>query len=821
MSKAFLSHNSFDKDFVEKVFDRLGAARAVYDKATFKKNCDLASQIREGLEDADVYVLFLSKSALASNWVTNEIDIASELKTKWKINKFLIFQLDDTNWSLLPKWMSRYVISCPPSPEHVALRIQDELRLGVREELVCFGRDLDVRRLTEEILERDLTSFLFLSGPNGIGRRTLASAVYRNLFKEVSNHNFIIELDDYADIDLVYRNILTYSSNWRAFELVQSVRDFGSLEKSLKIKALAKLIFDITVGFRQILIFDLGKGGFDINGTLIEWISLLMKHLPKGDYPYVIFLANRYAGGKTHDHGLFYSVDPLGEADSRYLFKLLLNGTGVKFPSKVERDHVESCLVGHPGLIATVVNYLRLNPNYKPTRTHNNIVLLINAEVERMLQDFLISRPSVERYVALFAEAYIISYEEIINISEHFSEIIGCVDILVDAGFVTYRDGFYQLAPYIQRYAQTISQKHFESLGEIRKILFDSTGGIESTDFVPMHLLDSRIVGHFISNVPIAGYLRNLVMPAQLLKAAKKHYDLKSYVIASSLAYEAFDLKDKLSENGMIEAWRLIGLSAIRTNSASDFDFFEAQYKSLPAIDKRESVYCFAHGFLHRYKGNLRDALEWFKKIEFLKLADQHVYRELAYIYAFEGTYNEATRCISKAISLAQINSYILDVQAFVLIEMYRRAKGADLGVEIEGCLQKLSNADTREGTTFYQNRSSMWDIVGNGRGEILQQTFARRSSLPIHARTALLDLLSAKGKIGQYEELGKELARSIRETGNQLAEIEKARVDVRHLAMTGQTSDARILLGKYRNRFTAICCLNLEQEINFGVSVK
>lgn len=54
MSKAFLSHNSFDKDFVEKVFNKLGAARAIYDKVTFKKNCDLSEQIRDGLEDADI-----------------------------------------------------------------------------------------------------------------------------------------------------------------------------------------------------------------------------------------------------------------------------------------------------------------------------------------------------------------------------------------------------------------------------------------------------------------------------------------------------------------------------------------------------------------------------------------------------------------------------------------------------------------------------------------------------------------------------------------------------------------------------------------------
>ncbi|QNB17045.1 TIR domain-containing protein [Paraburkholderia tropica] len=114
MNKAFLSHNSFDKDFVGAVFDRLGALQSIYDKETFKRNCDLAEQIREGLYDSKVYVLFLSRAALDSGWVRNELDLANELKTKWQIKEFLIFQLDDTNWSDLPAWASRFVVSCPP-----------------------------------------------------------------------------------------------------------------------------------------------------------------------------------------------------------------------------------------------------------------------------------------------------------------------------------------------------------------------------------------------------------------------------------------------------------------------------------------------------------------------------------------------------------------------------------------------------------------------------------------------------------------------------------------------------------------------------------
>ena len=128
MSKAFLSHSTFDKDFVDLVFDRLGSGKCVYDKVTFRKNSDLARQIREGVEGCDVYVLFLSAPALKSGWINAELDLASELKSQWKITKFLVFQLDNTPWTELPHWMGRYLLSSPKSPGHVVLRILDELR---------------------------------------------------------------------------------------------------------------------------------------------------------------------------------------------------------------------------------------------------------------------------------------------------------------------------------------------------------------------------------------------------------------------------------------------------------------------------------------------------------------------------------------------------------------------------------------------------------------------------------------------------------------------------------------------------------------------
>lgn len=81
--------------------------------------------------------------------------------------------------------------------------------------------------------------------------------------------------------------------------------------------------------------------------------------------------------------------------------------------------------------------------------------------------------------------------------------------------------------------------------------------------------------------------------------------------------------------------------------------------------------------------------------------------------------------------------------------------------------------------------------------------------------------MLSSKGKDVQFNELSREIERHIRETKNQLAAIEKARIEIRHLSVHGQVAEARVLLLRYRDRFTGHCVQNLESEISFQEATK
>ncbi|WP_345956392.1 TIR domain-containing protein [Pseudomonas fulva] len=801
MSKAFLSHNSFDKDFVAEVFSQLGAAKAVYDAETFKKCCDLPQQIREGLEDSDVYVLFLSKTSIQSGWVTAEQDLAFELRAKWKIKSILIFQLDDTGWEHLPSWATKYVVSCPPSPAHVALRISDELRTSKRTENLCYGRDDEKKRLNMAAIDADtVPTHLILSGPTGIGRKTLAEDFYTTLYKHLSPHKIIITYGEHEDIFVLYRKLLGHSAHWRKTDLIEKLSEFSELSPRRQVEAIARIITTITVQFNQVLILDMGTNALGSDDQPLEWLTDLLSRLETKSYPYLVILTNRHF---RSDNGIYHQVKALDEENSLYLFKILLQQHEITFPSPNEKKLVETSVIGHPGLITAVVTYLRHNPRYRPNKTQTTILQIINTQVEKMLLDFINEDKEHEKAVALFGDAYIISYAEITGMMSHWPGLEDSVDKLIEAGFVTVRDSYYQLVPYLQRYAQRIGERLVSELNEARKILLSLEETSDNNPFIFTEILDARIIEHLVSGTPLPDHMSGLVMPALQIKAAKKEYDLRNYKNSSHLAKEAYPQARKLSSNGLLEAWRLIGLCAARLADEVDLDYFLKEEPKLPLSKRKSATLHFVLGLKERLQGNLKAALPSFIRCYEAGDIDSHVCRELSYIYAFDGLLDEATNYVKQARQLAPSSPYIIDIEAFILIERYRQKRDPQLLSDLDECLERLAGADLRDGKKFSQIRSSMRDILTNDGTESLIRIYNNRTALPIHTKISLLSALSTKGKLEQFSRLNTEVQDALRNKANKLAEIELAKIRIIHFAHNNEIDEARQILQRYRRKFT------------------
>ena len=95
MSKAFLSHSSHEKELVKRVADKLGIFHVTLDQYDFHPGEKNISEIEKGIRRSDIFVLFISESALQSPWVEKEIEIVKSMISQNQTKKFLPFIVDD------------------------------------------------------------------------------------------------------------------------------------------------------------------------------------------------------------------------------------------------------------------------------------------------------------------------------------------------------------------------------------------------------------------------------------------------------------------------------------------------------------------------------------------------------------------------------------------------------------------------------------------------------------------------------------------------------------------------------------------------------
>ena len=105
--KAFLSHSTADKSFVLDVFNRLGAAQAELDAVTFEKAILNVEAIQMALKASQIFVLFVSKNSVDSNFVSFESRAAMEALASGSLKKLLIVCIDDVSLARIPDFLKQ------------------------------------------------------------------------------------------------------------------------------------------------------------------------------------------------------------------------------------------------------------------------------------------------------------------------------------------------------------------------------------------------------------------------------------------------------------------------------------------------------------------------------------------------------------------------------------------------------------------------------------------------------------------------------------------------------------------------------------------
>lgn len=178
MPRAFLSHSTDDKTYVEEVAQRLGRHRARIDTHSFRPGEDFRDAIRRTLDESEVLVLFVSRTSLASSWVKFELEEAELRSLRGRLRRALAIFIDGpVDASALPQWLAQLKAVQHATPGHSARTIESLLLASAPEaQRPMLGRNEDLQRGVRKITSGEPPPRLFIiSGLEGIGRRSYLS----------------------------------------------------------------------------------------------------------------------------------------------------------------------------------------------------------------------------------------------------------------------------------------------------------------------------------------------------------------------------------------------------------------------------------------------------------------------------------------------------------------------------------------------------------------------------------------------------------------------------------------------------------------------
>lgn len=301
--KAFLSHSSKDKlSYVKIVAEKIGLDKIHYDEFTFEKGEKSLDEILLALDSTDIFVLFISNSSLNSEWVQREITEANQRLEKKEIDKIYPIIIEDGitfEDDRIPKWLKEeYNIKPIRKPTVAARNILQKLmelswvkhpQLEERHNL-CIGRNQELeafeQRIDDFLINKPST--IFISGLNGIGRRTfLSEALSKTRLKKKSYKPSLIYMDSNSSIE----DFILKLNDLGILDLGDDVLSLSDKSIDYKIDLVIKILDELFESKEIIYVFD---DGCLVNHqrTIADWFTQIIEKI---DYKHpILCCASKY-----------------------------------------------------------------------------------------------------------------------------------------------------------------------------------------------------------------------------------------------------------------------------------------------------------------------------------------------------------------------------------------------------------------------------------------------------------------------------------------------------------------------------------------------
>jgi len=709
-AKAFVSHSSADKPFVEQVIQPVSAARWEIDSHTFEDGKYSAGEITAALSRSNLFVLVASAHSMASAWVKSELEIAQHLLYAGKLGGIVVFIIDGTPADELPDWLRMHVFIRTSSPVRVANLIRSKLveldtKLGVKPkpyvQRIKLQGELE-RRIADL---RSPIQAIYLSGIDGIGKRAVGTKTLEPLFPGRDIAGIEISVADGEGILEAYRKIYFAWRRPTAAEARALLDESAALGQVELVERTCELLGQIDEQKMFVwLRFDYDI--LDDDGNLQPDLDALLKALPN-KRPTLVICAKRLPrpGARRHLENVgFFKVEGLTEDESDRVWTFALEHLGFDDLEPKFLSFLRGEVSGHPAMIWTAAEYVASSGRAAVEANPRELMEALRGLSISLVEGLALS-PTVKKLLALFDEFNAIDPTDLLEVcGGNDQEVADSVTRLLSLGLLESEGDHLRIASYFRRarFRKQFAGETDEFVADARRRLLGITANYKDEDDISFETIDVAVFNSIALGKPVSVLFgERAVVGSHYLRVARSTYDRERYADTVRFAMSALDKRQTLTNEAVVETLRLLGMASVRIADVEGLSHALEELKKIGTNQAARHVH-FIQGFEHRWNGNYERAEAEFVEVLKFNARDTHALRELAQLLVGREEYQEAERYARDALERNPGNPFILDVLIQCLVERGKQnLQRLANDEELDDLFAQLQIADRREQSDF------------------------------------------------------------------------------------------------------------------------
>ena len=766
--KAFLSHSSKDKGFVENVVTVLRPGTYELDAQTFDFGLINSQAIIKALESCDLYCLFLSSQSVNSSYVDFETLLGVEFFASGRISGFLAICLDEDAFKKASK-NARYfnVVRKGLSAESAARLIQGHLISAANEHSAQYhpfiGREDEMKSLIQQVSnhERPPSKALYLSGNFGSGRRTIAKHFYNSYYPQVGQVFPVISIESFAGLEELHRTILTtLRPTATATEFLREIERFNASSSEERVELVARHLNDLLPAREAAFLLDNG-GLLADSGSLVQEMDAVLQHLDASPHPPVVFISPRMIPKRfrrSEDDISYQAVKSLAREATEQVISLITKGYGIKVSPEALNELVELS-DSHPFNIYRMVEELTdsglelflANPSdfidWKHRQSSEYLGKITLETTDVLVLGVLKIVPELD-FTAIVG-----------TLEADASKISRSIATLVSHHVIEAKFDSFMIAPPLRVAVERDRRIRFsnEVRDKVTQRLANSLSLRLEDGTAPVVLIDSTVLACLQGGNEMPSIISAFLLPSHYVWMAKRNYDDRNWSECIRYGRKALEGSDRLSMRGVVGARRFMCLASARIGDQPTFVKGVRRLREAANDNWAKSNIAFLEGFNSRLNGQLPKAESHFRKAYNLSPGNFSAAREMASICLERGNLVESEQFAREAHQHVQSNPYIVDILVSVLIRKFDCESGVE--AELEEMFSLLEQVGEEGGRSFYTTRKAEFEHLWGSNStamQLIEQAIARTPNLFEPHRLHAEILLKAGNKVRAGETIRK-----------------------------------------------------------------